>query len=142
LEKLKIYDVRVEVPPHYDTFADFTYSYHYGDSYVPYVKQDEPLKLECQHFLDCIREGQAPLTGGKLGLQVVRILEASSESIRQQGAPVNLEPVPDSIEISTPAGTNGRANGKMLPGVRSPASLVAIETGASRLGALQTTLTD
>jgi predicted dehydrogenase len=35
LEKLKIYDARVEVPPHYDTFADFTYSYHYGDSYVP-----------------------------------------------------------------------------------------------------------
>ena len=56
LEKLKIYDARVEVPPHYDTFAEFTYSYHYGDAYVPYIKQDEPLKLECQHFLECIRE--------------------------------------------------------------------------------------
>src|SRR5260370_42102785 len=54
LEKLKIYDARVEAPPHYDSFAEFTYSYHYGDSYVPYIKQDEPLKLECQHFLECI----------------------------------------------------------------------------------------
>ena len=48
LEKLKIYDARVEVPPHYDTFAEFTYSYHYGDAYVPYIKQDEPLKLDAR----------------------------------------------------------------------------------------------
>jgi len=80
----------VEVPPHYDSFAEFTYSYHYGDSYVPYIKQDEPLKLECQHFLDCITEGTVPITDGRLGLEVVRILEASSESLRQHGASVNL----------------------------------------------------
>jgi predicted dehydrogenase len=90
LEKLKIYDARVEVPPHYDTFADFTYSYHYGDSYVPYIKQDEPLKLECQHFLHCISEGVVPITNGWLGLEVVKILEASSESLRRQGASVDL----------------------------------------------------
>src|SRR5215468_11338032 len=44
-EKLRIYDVRVERPPHYDTFADFHYSYHYGDSYIPHFKQEEPLTL-------------------------------------------------------------------------------------------------
>jgi predicted dehydrogenase len=90
LEKLKIYDARVEVPPHYDTFAEFQYSYHYGDSYVPYIKQDEPLKLECQHFIDCIRGEATPITGGKAGLEVVRILEASSLSLKQQGQAVNL----------------------------------------------------
>lgn len=90
LEKLKIYDARVEVPPHYDTFAEFTYSYHYGDAYVPYIKQDEPLKLECQHFLDCIRGETMPLTNGRLGLEVVRILEASSESLKQRGASIAL----------------------------------------------------
>ncbi len=88
LEKLKIYDARVEVPPHYDTFAEFTYSYHYGDAYVPYIKQDEPLKLECQHFIECIRDRQIPLTNGELGLEVVRILEASSRSLRDHGAAV------------------------------------------------------
>ena len=93
LEKLKIYDARVEVPPHYDTFAEFTYSYHYGDAYVPYIKQDEPLKLECQHFLDCIRKRREPLTSGRLGLDVVRVLEAADESLRQQGASVSLERV-------------------------------------------------
>jgi predicted dehydrogenase len=90
LEKLKIYDARVEVPPHYDTFAEFTYSYHYGDAYVPYIKQDEPLKLECQHFLECIREQGTPITGGRLGLDVVRILEAAGESLRQQGSSVAI----------------------------------------------------
>ena len=74
LEKIKIYDARVEVPPHYDTFAEFHYSYHYGDRYIPYIKQEEPLKVECQHFLDCIREGKTPLTSGTQGLQVVRVL--------------------------------------------------------------------
>jgi predicted dehydrogenase len=93
LEKLKIYDARVEVPPHYDTFAEFAYSYHYGDAYVPYIKQDEPLKLECQHFMDCIRDGSTPITNGQMGLEVVRILEAAGESLRQQGAAVDLEPV-------------------------------------------------
>jgi len=103
LEKLKIYDARVEVPPHYDTFAEFTYSYHYGDSYVPYVKQDEPLKLECQHFLECITEGSVPITNGRLGLEVVKILEASSESLRQHGASVNLG--------ATAPWNNGHQNG-------------------------------
>jgi predicted dehydrogenase len=93
LEKIKIYDARVEVPPHYDTFAEFTYSYHYGDAYVPYIKQDEPLKLECQHFVDCVRSGARPITDGRLGLEVVRILEASGDSLRQHGAAVALESV-------------------------------------------------
>lgn len=90
LEKLKIYDTRVEVPPHYDSFAEFQYSYHYGDSYVPYIKQDEPLKLECQHFIDCILGDATPITGGRAGLEVVRILEASSDSLRQQGRAIQL----------------------------------------------------
>ena len=91
-EKLRIYDARVEVPPHYDTFAEFQYSYHYGDSQIPYLKQEEPLKIECQHFLDCINEGQVPLTSGRKGLEVVRVLEASSVSLRQDGRAVSLSP--------------------------------------------------
>ncbi len=87
-EKIKIFDVRVERPPHYDTFGEFQYAYHYGDMYCPYLKQDEPLKAECQHFLDCIQQGSTPLTNGNKGLEVVRILEASSASLKQDGAPV------------------------------------------------------
>lgn len=92
LEKIRIFDARVERPPHYDTFAEFHYAYHYGDMYAPYIKQEEPLKTECQHFLDCIRDGKVPLTSGEQGTQLVRILEASSESLKRGGGPVELEP--------------------------------------------------
>jgi predicted dehydrogenase len=91
LEKIKIFDVRVEVPPHYDTFAEFQYSYHYGDMYVPYLKQEEPLKVECQHFLDCIRNGQTPVTNGRRGLEVVKILEAASASLKRNGAAIEIQ---------------------------------------------------
>src|SRR3979411_1526765 len=92
LEKIRIYDVRVERPPHYDTFADFHYSYHYGDSYIPHLKHEEPLKLECQHFLDCIINGRQPLSSGQAGLEMVRILEAASASLKGHGAPVTFSP--------------------------------------------------
>src|ERR1700731_331237 len=91
-EKIRIYDVRVERPAHYDTFADFHYSYHYGDSYIPYLKQEEPLRAECQHFLECIQNGVKPLTSGHRGLELVRILEAASASLKRQGAPITLLP--------------------------------------------------
>ncbi|MGH7941989.1 MAG: Gfo/Idh/MocA family protein [Limisphaerales bacterium] len=90
LEKIRIFDARVERPPHYDTFAEFHYAYHYGDMYAPYIKQEEPLKAECQHFLDCIRDGSQPLTDGRQGLDLVRILEASSDSLKRNGAPISL----------------------------------------------------
>src|ERR1041385_714616 len=115
LEKIKIYDARVEVPPHYDTFAEFTYSYHYGDAYVPYIKQDEPLKLECQHFLECIRTGSTPITDGELGLEVVRILEAAGQSLKAQGAPIEVGTLVSSALAATNGiaknGSNGHANG-------------------------------
>lgn len=123
-EKIKIFDVRVERPPHYDTFAEFHYAYHYGDMYSPYIKQDEPLKTECQHFLDCIRTGQTPLTDGLKGLEVVRILEASTASLRLQGAPIKL----------TPAAKTKRAEPPRVPdaGSRSPLASYSKPVGASR----------
>jgi predicted dehydrogenase len=90
LEKIKIYDKRVETPPHYDTFAEFQYSYHYGDIYCPYIKQDEPLKIECQHFLDCIKSDTEPISSGLDGLNVVQILEAASESLKNGGTMVTI----------------------------------------------------
>jgi predicted dehydrogenase len=90
LEKIKIYDKRVDVPPHYDTFAEFQYSYHYGDMYAPYVNQVEPLKVQLGHFLDCIRTGAKPDSSGWEGLKVVQILEAASESLKNDGAKVKI----------------------------------------------------
>lgn len=91
LHKITIYDQRVEMPPHYDSFAEFHYAYHYGDVYSPYVKLDEPLKIECRHFLDCILSGDSPMTSAELATDIVRILEAASESLRQDGARIAIE---------------------------------------------------
>jgi predicted dehydrogenase len=117
LEKIKIYDTRVETPPHYDTFAEFQYAYHYGDMYSPHVHQEEPLRTECQHFLDCVTQGTAPITNGRMGLDLVRILEASSTSMKQNGAAVTFAGQTVALPAKgTPArsGTNGNgnANGK------------------------------
>jgi predicted dehydrogenase len=90
LEKIRVYDVRVDRPPHYDTFAEFHYSYHYGDSYIPHIQQEEPLKTECQHFIECIENGTEPITSGQSGLELVTILEAASASLKANGAPVNF----------------------------------------------------
>jgi predicted dehydrogenase len=106
--KIRVYDVRVERPPHYDTFAEFHYSYHYGDSYIPHIQQEEPLKVECQHILDCITKGEATITVGRQGLELVKILEAASVSLKRNGAPVtfsqsqSMNVVADSA--SSPAG--------------------------------------
>jgi predicted dehydrogenase len=93
LEKIKIYDKRVEAPPHYDTFGEFQYSYHYGDILSPFVKQEEPLKVECQHFVDCVNSAAVPDTSGREGLAVVRILEAAAQSLKNGGGTVPLRPL-------------------------------------------------
>jgi predicted dehydrogenase len=94
IEKIRIYDKRVEIPPHYDSFGEFQYSYHYGGVYSPYVKLVEPLRVECQHFLDCIRTGAKSESSGKDGLEVVRILEAASASLKNGGAQVAINQFP------------------------------------------------
>ena len=90
LQKIKIYDQHVDPPPHYDTFAQFQYSYHYGDMYAPRLKQEEPLKVECDHFLDCIRSGSKGISDGECGLQLVRVLECAGVSLKQEGARVEI----------------------------------------------------
>jgi UDP-2-acetamido-3-amino-2,3-dideoxy-glucuronate N-acetyltransferase len=55
-----------------------------------FIEETEPLKLECEHFLTCIRERQQPLTDGENGLRVLKVLEASQASLERGGMPVNL----------------------------------------------------
>ncbi len=92
LQKVRIYDVRVDTPAHYDTFAEFQWSYHYGDMYAPHIEQSESLRNECQHFLKAIRYKRRPLTDGNEGLQLVKVLEAASESLKQRGVSIDIEP--------------------------------------------------
>ena len=90
MEKIRIYDTRVERPPHYDSFGDFHYAYHYGDSFIPYIEQSEPLRQMCQHFINRVLDGGPSLSCGEKGLEVLRILEASSQSLKLKGAAVDV----------------------------------------------------
>ncbi len=113
IEKIKIYDKRVETPPHYDTFAEFNYSYHYGDMYSPYLKQVEPLKVECQHFIECIREGKRPKTDGRNGLEVVKVLQAAQYSVSNCGGRVELAEM--TKRLSTSNTNTSRSNAHNYP---------------------------
>jgi len=84
-EKIKIYDKGVDKPPYSDTFEEFRLSYRYGDITTPAISTAEPLGLECEHFLDCIRSGKTPRSNGKVGLSVVRILECAQHSLLNGG---------------------------------------------------------
>ena len=107
-EKIKIYDKGVEIPPYYDTFAEFQLSYRYGDIYSPRIEDYEPLKKLSEHFLDCITDGRQPHTDGKNGLRVVSILEAASKSIKQSGKAVSIK-IPREMMRSGAKNGNGAA---------------------------------
>lgn len=85
-EKIRIYDKGVDVPPYYDTFAEFQFAYRYGDIYTPRLNEHEPLRRECEHFLECLKEGKTPRSNGYNGLMVVSILEAANKSLMHHGA--------------------------------------------------------
>ena len=59
---------------------------------------DEPLSIECQHFIDCVRTRATPKTDGQDGWRVLKVLEASQRSLSMNGEPVQLEPL-RSLEV-------------------------------------------
>jgi predicted dehydrogenase len=89
-EKLKIYDKGAEVPGDYAGYGDYI-GLRFGDIVIPRLPSTEPLRLECQEFLRCVEEGATPVTDGRSGLEVVRILEAAQHSLENGGAPVSIE---------------------------------------------------
>lgn len=87
-EPLRIYDRRVteqRTPGFIDSFASFRTSIREGDILVPRVNGGEPLKAECDHFLDCITSRARPLSDGWSGVDAVRVLAAIARSIQKGG---------------------------------------------------------
>jgi predicted dehydrogenase len=90
-EKVRIYDKGVTAMPYYDSFGEFQLAYRYGDIHIPRIEEPEPLKIECEHFVDCLTNGGSPSTDGLNGLRVVSVLEAAERSLRNGGRPVRVE---------------------------------------------------
>ncbi len=83
-EKLKIYDKGAEA-----LGETALYGVRYGEIRSPRVEMKEPLRLEAEHFLECVRSGATPRSDGRNGLDVLRVLAASDRSLAQGGAPVS-----------------------------------------------------
>jgi predicted dehydrogenase len=75
--KVTVYDKGFDEKAH--TYGE--YITRSGDIWSPRVPNDEPLRLECQHFVDCVREGRTPISDGESGLRVVRVLEGLQQSL-------------------------------------------------------------
>jgi predicted dehydrogenase len=91
-EKVKVYDKGASVSGDLEELYKTRVSYRSGDMWAPRLATTEPLLTEAAHFVDCIETGCAPITGGRLGLQVVEMLEAATRSMRMRGHPIELTP--------------------------------------------------
>ena len=88
-EKIKIYDkgVKVENP---EAIYEALVQYRVGDVHIPVIQRQEALAVECDHFLNCIQKREKPISDGAMGLEVVRLLEASDASLKSGGLPISL----------------------------------------------------
>lgn len=87
-EKLRIYDKGVDRGAGQVVSYGDALTVRSGDILIPKLSLQEPLKLECQHFVDCVRDRKKPLTDGEDGLRVVKVLAAAQASLEAGGAPV------------------------------------------------------
>ena len=93
-EKLKIYDKGITtVNGNTESVYQMLIGYRTGDMWSPKLDVTEALNTEGLHFIDCIQKGDRPITDGQAGLQVVRILEAATQSLKQQGKLIELNQV-------------------------------------------------
>ncbi|OBQ41008.1 MAG: oxidoreductase [Anabaena sp. MDT14b] len=89
-EKIKVYDKGITVNGSPENVYQMLVGYRTGDMWSPKLDMTEALQTEALHFIDCIRQGNRPITDGEAGLRVVRILEAATQSIKQQGRLIEL----------------------------------------------------
>lgn len=87
---IKIYDKRVEkTDVYYNTYGEFQLLSKEGSITIPSIKMSEPLKVEAQYFIDCIKGSvDASLTDGNMAADVTAVLSAIQDSMQQRGAEV------------------------------------------------------
>ena len=89
-EKVKVYDKGVDLFETKEELYRLKIQYRVGDMYAPKLEEIEALAVATEHFADCILNGKKPVTDGRAGLEVVKVLVASKESLRKKGAPIEL----------------------------------------------------
>ena len=88
-EQVKVYDRGVSVSSREGVYK-LLVNYRSGDMWAPRLERAEALTHELTYFVECITKDQTPMNDGRAGLRVVKMLEASTESIHKKGALVYL----------------------------------------------------
>jgi predicted dehydrogenase len=90
-EKIKIYDKGVSFTDDPKQIQEMRVGYRTGDMWAPKLATTEALRLEGEHFVDCIENAKTPETDGHLGLRVVELIEAATSSMRGRGETVYVK---------------------------------------------------
>lgn len=90
-EKIKVYDKGIVLNEDPEQMNKLIAGYRTGDMWAPQLPNTEALSAEVAHFADCIEGKQRPLTDGRMGLNVVKVLEAASASLRDRGVAVPVK---------------------------------------------------
>ena len=84
-EPVKVYDRGIELSETSEEARRLRVGYRTGDMWSPHIEPGEALQAVVSHFAECVRERVEPLSDGRMGVRVVRLLEAATRSIRAQG---------------------------------------------------------
>jgi predicted dehydrogenase len=88
-EKIRVYDKGASVQRSVESYVE-AITLRTGDILIPKISAAEPLKAECQHFIDCVEKNRPPRSDGADGLRVVKVLAAAADSLARGGEPVRL----------------------------------------------------
>jgi predicted dehydrogenase len=80
-EKIKIYDQEASAK-RIDAEGEYHPVYNRSSVFSPWLENVESLKMETDHFLQCIKKGKQPVTDGRMGYELIKILEAAERSLR------------------------------------------------------------
>jgi predicted dehydrogenase len=86
-EAVRLYDKGVVKEPSFDSFGQYQMALRDADVLIPRISTEEPLKLQDQHFLECVRTRQRPLSDGSFAWDVILSVEALQRSLRRGGSP-------------------------------------------------------
>jgi predicted dehydrogenase len=89
-EKIKVYDKGISFTDDPDQIQEMRVGYRMGDMWAPKLAMTEALRVEGEHFVDCVASGKSPETDGHLGVRVVELIEAATSSMRGKGETVYM----------------------------------------------------
>jgi predicted dehydrogenase len=91
LEQVRVFEKGIAPgPAEAPSYGEYHFLMRDGDIVSPRVEVSEPLKNQCRHFAECVTQGSCPFTGGREGLEVVRVMEAVDRSVERRGVPVEV----------------------------------------------------